>query len=318
MANTTKSHNPHDAFCKRAFATLEYVATFLYERLPREITEQFREDVLPELVDSNFVGLGGRQSRGDMLYRVLLKSGHYIYILIEHKSQPDAKVLEQLLGYQQGIWERYGEKGARGKRTLPNVIPLVIYHGRLAWKVPQSYKDMVNADGIVEQPYGLNFRYHLVNLTDIPHDELSDHLELSAVLAVLRGYGRREEGEKNLVDILRALPDNDDGRNLKALAVWYLNEGWELDEDTLNDALSKANPKTGGKDMRFTTALVEEGIAEGETKTFKRLMGQKFGALPQAVEKQIEQASQEQVESWLDKILTAQSLEDMFPGHSMH
>ncbi|MGI9250942.1 MAG: Rpn family recombination-promoting nuclease/putative transposase [Pseudohongiellaceae bacterium] len=311
MADITKSHNPHDAFCKGSFAIPEYVDTFLYERLPREITNQFREGTLPELVDSNFVGLGGRQSRGDILYRVLLKSGHYIYILIEHKSQPDAKVLEQLLRYQQGIWERYAEKDAKGKRVLPYVIPLVIYHGKEPWDVAESYGEMVGADEIVDKPYGLNFRYHLVNLTDIPHDELSNHQEFQAVLAVLRGYGRREEGIENLVDILRALPDNN--QHLKDLAFWYLNQGWGLSYDALHTVVLKANSETGERDM---ISYSERMINKGKAETFERLLGRKFGPLSQAVEKQIDQASPEEISKWIDELLTAQSLEDMFPGHS--
>ncbi|MGI9250231.1 MAG: DUF4351 domain-containing protein [Pseudohongiellaceae bacterium] len=64
----------------------------------------------------------------------------------------------------------------------------------------------------------------------------------------------------------------------------------------------------------YSDSLINRGRAKGKAEAFDRLMKRKFGSLSQGVEKQIEQASPEQIESWLDKILTAQSPEDIFPA----
>ncbi|MGI9251809.1 MAG: Rpn family recombination-promoting nuclease/putative transposase [Pseudohongiellaceae bacterium] len=313
ITDTAKSHNQHDAFFKESFAILEYAAAFLRERLPRRITRRFKKDVLPELIDSNFVDADGRQSRGDMLYRVWLASGRCIYVLIEHKSHPDAKVLEQLDRYLHGIWKRYAETDANEKQTLPTVIPLVLYHGKQPWSVPKSYAEILSANEIVDKPYGLNFHYRLVDLTKIAHRKLSKNRELRAVLAVLRGYGRRAEGKKNLVDILRTLPHNN--QELKNSAFRYLIQVWKLDHNTIDTAARKANPETGGKDMR---TFIDDLEDKANAKLIRRQMNQKFGSLSQDVEKQIEQASSEEIGQWADKILTARSLEDMFPGSARH
>ncbi|MGI9251812.1 MAG: Rpn family recombination-promoting nuclease/putative transposase [Pseudohongiellaceae bacterium] len=329
--DTTKSHNQHDAFFKESFAILEYAAAFLRERLPRRITRRFKKNALPELIDSNFVGADGRQSRGDMLYRVWLESGGCVYVLIEHKSQPDGKTLRQLDRYLHGVWERYAETDADEGQTLPTVIPLVVYHGEQPWNVPESYADILGTNEIVDKRYSFNFRYRLINLGDIAHRNLSRvNRELWAVLAVLRGHGRRAEGMENLVDIVAALPDNN--QKLTNLALRYLGQVWCVSQARINAVVIEAKPgDIGEKIMRTFVDELEDkgeargiikgivvGKAEGKAETLKRQLGQKFDALPQAVEKQIEQASQEQIESWLDKILAAKSLEDMFPGHSMH
>ncbi len=312
--DAAKLHNQHDAFFKESFAILEYAATFLRERLPRRITRRFKRDVLPELIDSNFVSADGRQSRGDMLYRVWLESGRCIYVLIEHKSQPDGKTLGQLLRYQQGIWKRYAETDADGKQLLPTVISLVVYHGEQSWNVPESYAEILSANEIVDKNYGLNFRYRLVNLTSIPHRKLSKNRELQAMLGILRGHGRRAEGMGNLIDIVAALPHNNE--ELTNSALRYLGKVWCVSQARINAVVIETKPDDIGEKIMRT--FVDDLIDEGKIELIRRQMNQKFGSLSQDVERQIDQASPEEIGQWADKILTAQSLEDMFPGHSRH
>ncbi|MGI9251810.1 MAG: DUF4351 domain-containing protein [Pseudohongiellaceae bacterium] len=64
--------------------------------------------------------------------------------------------------------------------------------------------------------------------------------------------------------------------------------------------------------------FIDDVKDKAKAELIRRMLGQKFGSLPQDINKRIDQASPEDIGQWADKILTAQSLEDMFPDHSMH
>jgi len=60
---------------------------------------------------------------------------------------------------------------------------------------------------------------------------------------------------------------------------------------------------------------IEQGIQQGETRLFKRLLTRRFQTLPDDVLARIEAAAPEQLEQWLDNILNAATLDDVFRSH---
>ena len=59
----------------------------------------------------------------------------------------------------------------------------------------------------------------------------------------------------------------------------------------------------------------KDGRKEGEVHIFRRLLQGKFGAnLPAHLEEKLKGASLEEIETWTDRLLNAQSLEDVFRG----
>ena len=57
---------------------------------------------------------------------------------------------------------------------------------------------------------------------------------------------------------------------------------------------------------------IQQGIQQGEHHLLKRQLKKRFPNLPEWVEEKLEQASQEDLEKWADRILDAQHLEDIF------
>lgn len=58
----------------------------------------------------------------------------------------------------------------------------------------------------------------------------------------------------------------------------------------------------------------KEGHKEGEGAALLRLLERRFGALPEAVTRRVADASTDEIEGWLDRVLDASSLEDVFAG----
>lgn len=54
-----------------------------------------------------------------------------------------------------------------------------------------------------------------------------------------------------------------------------------------------------------------EGIRLGKARMFQRLIGLKFGTPDDATAQRIQSASQEDLERWLERLLTAGSLEEL-------
>ncbi len=64
-------------------------------------------------------------------------------------------------------------------------------------------------------------------------------------------------------------------------------------------------------------AYKAEGKAEGEALALQKLLRKRFGAVPSEVLAQIASASLEQLDTWLDQVLDARSLDDIF-GPTTH
>ena len=57
---------------------------------------------------------------------------------------------------------------------------------------------------------------------------------------------------------------------------------------------------------------IEQGFEEHARATLRRLLAQRFGELPAAIEQRINQAEQTQLDAWLDQVISAPSLESIF------
>ena len=55
-----------------------------------------------------------------------------------------------------------------------------------------------------------------------------------------------------------------------------------------------------------------EGRQEGESLVLRRLLTRRFGSLPAWVEQRLEQASPAELEQWVERVLDARTLEEVF------
>jgi hypothetical protein len=57
---------------------------------------------------------------------------------------------------------------------------------------------------------------------------------------------------------------------------------------------------------------IQQGIQQGEVFVLKRQLRRRFGALPPAIEQRLEGAGVNELETWADRVLSAETLEDVF------
>ena len=56
---------------------------------------------------------------------------------------------------------------------------------------------------------------------------------------------------------------------------------------------------------------LEQGVYRGEARLLRRLLIRRFGALPAWAEARLEQAGEEELEVWADRVLEGATLEDV-------
>jgi len=59
---------------------------------------------------------------------------------------------------------------------------------------------------------------------------------------------------------------------------------------------------------------MRKGMRKGEANTLVRLLERRFGAVPDAVRERVATASLEQIDTWFDAAIDAESLDEVFGG----
>ncbi len=83
---------PHDSLFRLLVADPGRAAVLLSDYLPPEVTKRLDPHYPPEHIEGTAIDGEGRATQADAIFRVRMKDGNSarIYVLLEHKSQPDA------------------------------------------------------------------------------------------------------------------------------------------------------------------------------------------------------------------------------------
>ena len=134
------------------------------------------------LVDPEF-----RSHQTDRLIRLERDADQaLVYVLYEHKSAPDRWVSLQLLRYLAAIWHRSRPPRVAGR--LPQIVPVVIYHGSRRWTSSLEFSRLV--DGVTGD-HVPRFAPRLVNLAEIPPERISGSLGFVVAVPALKFVRQR-------------------------------------------------------------------------------------------------------------------------------
>ena len=321
----TEPTQPHDKLFKGLLDQPGTAGALLRERLPPEIASLLTDDP-PELLDGEFIDEALQGSQSDRLFRARLKDGGdvLLYVLIDHKSSPEPGIILQLLGYMLRIWVRHAGGKAEALRSLPPILPMVVYHGASEWKVSLSLRDTIKAPEAIKQ-YQPDVRYTLVDLGPIPNDRLSAFPPLRAGLLALK-YSH-QDGDAEAV-LVQAFTDARDMPSLFRMLVSYATTVYaSVNPVLLRRAIHKVRPEW--EDEMLSIAAKEwmaegrtEGMMKGEAKgkadTLLRQLHRRFKVLPAGIEDRVRAADSDRLDEWLDRFVDAQTLADVFGSEQPH
>ena len=68
----------------------------------------------------------------------------YLYVLVEHKSQPKRWTPFQLLRYMLAVWSDVLRRERPEPVQLPQILPVVLYQGTREWNAPLAFEALVD------------------------------------------------------------------------------------------------------------------------------------------------------------------------------
>jgi predicted transposase YdaD len=127
--------NPHDKFFKSTFSRLDVVQSFIEEVFPPQYRDKINLNSL-KLSNTSFVDNELAEHLADLVYHAeYAGEPAMITLLFEHKSYQEDFPEWQLLRYMTNIWrEEQKQKKGKKRKNSTIVIPIIIHHGKTAWK----------------------------------------------------------------------------------------------------------------------------------------------------------------------------------------
>jgi len=333
--------NPHDAFFRQAFGSPRHVAGLLKLVLPKHL--QAVLDLNPErirVLDPTHVDAELRGTVSDLIVEVPRRgvSGEgerapAIFILaVEHQRQDQRFIVVRQLGYTVRIWERWLRKHPEATH-LPPVIPVVIYNGDTPWRSPTSLAALLDLPDVPLDP---SLRALLPSMEVVLADLASPDLARAVLqtraddadtvsetlLEILQGATRADADAllDDWASRLRPLHDEPAGWSTLVAALCYLAQVSAIPKPHLAaaaDALPEPTKET------FMTAAQEwmlEGLENGRPEVERAALASvltkqarlRFREVPAETIARIDAATTADLERWLERFVTAETLDDLF------
>lgn len=313
---------PHDALFKHTLSDRRNALDLFRRGLPalaKAIDPRSLAVETPNFIDEEL-----RESYTDLLFSARIgKKPVLAYLLIEHSSTVDPFLPFRLLKYVARVWDRWLGKNP-GATKLPAVVPLVLHQGPRPWTGPRSLGDMLNMPSDLRgqlERFMPGFDMALVDLGEVAPDafatwNVQPSFRLS--LAFLRGMNDARVDvfallEWHRADVRATLRGPDGRKRLRQVMLYAAQCRQGLDVGKLaRRAAEIAGPKAGEVVMSTAQELVDQGVAQGARNVLLRQLKVSFGRLPKDVLKRVEAASAEELETWCERVLKAESIDDVF------
>ena len=255
-----------------------------------------------------------RRHHTDLLIRLTRrKTDTFVLVLYEHKSSPDRFVSLQLLRYLSAIWQRSHRKDRRYR--LPQIVPIVIYHGTSSWKPPE-FSELVEGPGGEHVP---RFVPRFVNLADMPPEQISGSLGFVVALLALKYVRQRltEAIAERLAGALEAALADPQAREFaEKVEMLYGQTRSPEDIRLIETAAGKRGYHRAEEGiMTFAEAKIQEGLHErppggsrkllGKRATLLRLVSRKFTVTDAERDRILSCDDSAALDAALDEIITA-------------
>lgn len=298
--------SPHDRYFRENFRRVEIARDFLHHHLPAELLAIVDLDSLKVSPDS-FIAEDLSEHYSDLVYQLTLgEAPMSIYLLFEHKSHPEHWTLLQVLRYVVAAGDQHRKQQPKA-RKLPPVYPLVLYHGKAAWKAPLRFHDLIDPLPDPLKPHVPDFRCPLHDISERAGAEIKGSVQTRLALLALRYIFTEQPRERlrELLDLITQIGDQSEATRILYTLLRYFAQA--------NPALDRREIQTIVQQLpigdTIMPTLAEQWVQEGEAKALLRQIEIKFGPLNEDIRQRVEQADPKTVEAWLERILSAETLE---------
>ncbi|QOR71149.1 Rpn family recombination-promoting nuclease/putative transposase [Ruania alkalisoli] len=322
MASRNEHLNPHDAMFRAVVGVPANAASVLASVLPAEVAGGFDLGGLrPE--PGSFVDAEMRQRHTDLLFSTHLNGKPaLVYVLVEHQASSDRWMALRVLEYVTRICDRYRAQHSR-ERTLPAVLPVVVYQGRRRWNAPTRLEALYDVDA--KQALGEFLPRHQFVLQDLTGVEVEALLAAPLTpaarlaLAMLRFAPDQQHLAQVLdqfIDDLLILIGKHPADRMFATIMEYAYQVSDTNPEELQTFFHDLGPQAQEAYMSNTLERgvaqgVAKGRAEGAAAMLTRVLAAQFGALTPEQSARIQAATPDQLDAWVDRFTDATSIDDV-------
>ncbi|HHB8886417.1 TPA: Rpn family recombination-promoting nuclease/putative transposase [Klebsiella pneumoniae] len=254
------SQTPHDAVFRQMLMHQAVAKDFLQLYLPAPFLAICELDLL-QLVSGSFVEEDLRASYSDILYSLRTRHGPgYVYALIEHQSTPDKLMAFRLLRYALAAMQRHLDAG---HDTLPLVVPILFYHGKVSpWPWARNWQQLFADPALAKALYSNDFP--LVDLTVMPDNQIARHRRM-AMLELLQKHIRHRDLAELQVPLIALMTQGYlTEAQLNTLLRYMLQAGTTEHPGALIRTLAAQSPRHKELMMTIAEWLEEKGRKQGK------------------------------------------------------
>ena len=251
---------PHDAVFKRFLRHPETATDFLTLYLPEAIRQRCDFSTL-RLQSASFIDEDLRAWYSDVLWSVQTTCGTgYVYVVIEHQSSPDSHMAFRLMRYAIAAMQRHLDAG---HKTLPLVVPILFYHGKVSpWPWARNWQQLFADPALAKALYSNDFP--LVDLTVMPDNQIARHRRM-AMLELLQKHIRHRDLAELQVPLIALMTQGYlTEAQLNTLLRYMLQAGTTEHPGALIRTLAAQSPRHKELMMTIAEWLEEKGRKQGQ------------------------------------------------------
>ena len=203
-----KVHQPHDKGYKYILKVKSEFINFLKGFIKEKWVDSVSEENIT-MIDKSFIDTHFQSKEADIVYKYTDGENETIlYVLLEHQSTVDNKMMFRLLVYMMEIWRDYlsekkisiapveDEKISKEAKPfqLPAIIPIVLHTGSRKWNAPVSFKEIIK-DSEKYNGHIVDFKSLMIDIA--PMDDKT-FLEQESVISLVM-YLDRSKDTKSLL-----------------------------------------------------------------------------------------------------------------------
>ncbi|WP_158047645.1 Rpn family recombination-promoting nuclease/putative transposase [Skermanella pratensis] len=314
-----------DSLYHRLFSHPSMVEQLIRGFVPEEVAAGL-DFTRMERVNAKFHARDGRRREGDLIWRVPTLSGEvvHIYLMLEFQSRTDWWMAIRVMVYVGLLWQQLiQELKLPAGPPLPPVLPVVLYNGEAPWNAPLDTAGLMGLDpDAALWPWQPSIRYHLIDEGRLGADDLARRDGLVALLFRIETCTRPAELPGLVREVIGWFQGHAGHDSLKlafgevvaqAVAALVGGDGpvtvpsglWEV-QDMLSERI-----KIWERELK--AEALAEGMTAGRAEMLSRQLRRRFGDLPADADRLIASATIDQLDTYMDRLMEARSVADVFP-----
>jgi len=339
----------HDHSYKLLFTHPEMVADLLRGFVKEDWVKDLDFSTL-EKANGSYVSDDLRDRYDDIIWRIRWKNVQgkdqssvwlYVYLLIEFQSSVDWFMAVRIMTYIGLLYQDLiRSEAVKTNELLPPVLPIVLYNGDPRWQAPVDIADLIiPAPGELEH-YRPHLRYLLLDEGRYQDHELASLRNLSAALFRLENSRTPEDVQQVLQALIVWLQSPEQSNLRRAFTIWLKKVflPGRMPEETFDEIqdLQEVHNMLSERVKEWSKNWEQQGIEkgwkegwqkgmqkgwqegmqkgwqEGELNLLLRLLEWRFGPVSEVINVRVKQADSPTLELWSKRILTAQTIEEVF------